>query len=256
MLRPNARLLMFAAFSASFLTCRAMPFQGPETATHNLQCVACEPNPSSLVLEFDRAVEVLKRGLAEKWTSRGQYLSAFERTPNTDLRGRPVKEERSLVECTIGSHLRIHENWDEGPPIGVEVHRAIVELTTWRNEARQAATSRTEFPDPDGHPMAFRITPCTAQRNVTISAGVAENMLKTRIEPIYPGDAHVFGTVVLDATISTQGRVRALHVIRGPALLQQAALDAVRRWTYRPYLLNNVPVEVETTVNVIFAPRR
>jgi protein TonB len=50
--------------------------------------------------------------------------------------------------------------------------------------------------------------------------------------------------------------VEALRVISGPASLQQATLDAVRQWTYRPYLLNNTPVEVETTINVVFAPSR
>ena len=84
-------------------------------------------------------------------------------------------------------------------------------------------------------------------------------MIKTRIDPAYPAEAiknHVSGTVVLLATIGTNGGVEALRVISGPASLQQAALDAVRQWTYRPYLLNNTPVEVETTINVIFAPSR
>ena len=73
--------------------------------------------------------------------------------------------------------------------------------------------------------------------------------------PIYPPiakAARVPGTVVLQATISKQGTIEDLHVVSGPAMLQQAALDAVRQWRYRPYLLNNEPVEVETTVNVIF----
>jgi len=94
---------------------------------------------------------------------------------------------------------------------------------------------------------------------VAVAAGVAAGMLKTKIDPVYPAEAfenHVSGTVVLHATISTTGCVEALHVITGPHLLQQAALDAVRQWTYRPYLLNNIPVVVETTINVVFAPSR
>jgi protein TonB len=50
--------------------------------------------------------------------------------------------------------------------------------------------------------------------------------------------------------------VKAFRVISGPASLRQSALDAVQKWTYRPYLLNGMPVEVETTVNVVFAPNR
>ncbi len=96
-------------------------------------------------------------------------------------------------------------------------------------------------------------------RKVTISAGVAVGMLKTKVDPVYPAEAlknHASGTVVLYAAISTKGRVEALHIISGSASLQQAAQDAVRQWTYRPYLLNNIPLEVETTINVVFVPSR
>jgi protein TonB len=81
-------------------------------------------------------------------------------------------------------------------------------------------------------------------------------MLLLKTTPVYPPiakAARVSGTVVLQATISKTGSIENLHIISGPAMLQQAALQAVRSWRYRPYLLNNEPVEVETTVNVIFS---
>jgi protein TonB len=80
-------------------------------------------------------------------------------------------------------------------------------------------------------------------------------MLIQKTTPVYPPiakAARVSGTVVIQATISKQGTIENLKVISGPAMLQQSALDAVRTWRYRPYLLNNEPVEVETTINVIF----
>ena len=92
-------------------------------------------------------------------------------------------------------------------------------------------------------------------KKVNISAGVAIGMLIQKTTPIYPPiakAARVSGTVVLQAVISKEGTIKDLHVVSGPAMLQQAALDAVRQWRYRPYLLNNEPVEVDTTVNVIF----
>ena len=92
-------------------------------------------------------------------------------------------------------------------------------------------------------------------KKVNISAGVAVGMLIQKTPPLYPPiakAARVSGTVVLQATISKTGSIENLHVVSGPAMLQQAALDAVKSWRYRPYLLNNEPVEVETTVNVIF----
>jgi protein TonB len=92
-------------------------------------------------------------------------------------------------------------------------------------------------------------------KKVNISAGVAAGMLIQKTTPTYPPiakAARVSGTVVIQAKISKQGTIEDLHVVSGPAMLQQAALDAVKSWRYRPYLLNNEPVEVETTVNVIF----
>jgi protein TonB len=80
-------------------------------------------------------------------------------------------------------------------------------------------------------------------------------MLLQKTQPIYPPiakAARVQGTVVLQATISKSGTIENLKVISGPAMLTGAALDAVRTWRYRPYLLNNEPVEVDTTINVIF----
>jgi protein TonB len=94
-----------------------------------------------------------------------------------------------------------------------------------------------------------------APKKVNISAGVAVGLLLQKTVPIYPPiakAARVSGTVVLQATISKTGSIEGLRVISGPAMLQQAALDAVKTWRYKPYLLNNDPVEVETTVNVIF----
>jgi protein TonB len=94
-----------------------------------------------------------------------------------------------------------------------------------------------------------------APKKVNISAGVMQGMLIVKTQPTYPPiakAARVSGTVVLQATISKSGTIENLRVISGPAMLQQAARDAVMQWRYKPYLLNNDPVEVETTVNVIF----
>jgi TonB family protein len=88
-----------------------------------------------------------------------------------------------------------------------------------------------------------------------ISSGVATGMLIQRTPPLYPPiakTAGVAGTVELHATISTKGTIKDLHAVSGPAMLRQAAVDAVRNWRYKPYMLNNEPIEVETTINVVF----
>ncbi|HXH93592.1 MAG TPA: TonB family protein, partial [Thermoanaerobaculia bacterium] len=92
-------------------------------------------------------------------------------------------------------------------------------------------------------------------KRVNISAGVAVGMLESKTPPAYPAEAKqkgISGRVILDTIIGTDGTVQELKVVSGPEGLQQAALDAVKSWRYRPYLLNGDPVEVRTTVNVIF----
>jgi periplasmic protein TonB len=77
-----------------------------------------------------------------------------------------------------------------------------------------------------------------------------------RATPVYPAIARaagVQGTVMLQATISKMGTIENLRVVNGSPMLQQAAMDAVKQWRYRPFLLNGEPVEVETTINVVFS---
>jgi protein TonB len=95
-----------------------------------------------------------------------------------------------------------------------------------------------------------------ASKKVNISAGVAVGLLIQKTPPTYPPiakQARVSGTVVIQAAISKNGSVGNLRVVSGPAMLRQAALDAVKTWRFRPYMLDGEPVEVDTTVNVTFA---
>jgi periplasmic protein TonB len=92
-------------------------------------------------------------------------------------------------------------------------------------------------------------------RKPVISSGVMEGHKLSGVNPRYPTIAiasHVQGTVVLAATISRTGTIENPRLLSGPPMLTVAAEDAVRTWRYRPYMLNGEPVEVETTVNVIF----
>jgi protein TonB len=104
-----------------------------------------------------------------------------------------------------------------------------------------------------GHSQpTVRVTP---SRPVAISSGIAKGMLIQSPPPVYPPlakTAHVAGTVELHATIATNGTIKDLHAVNGPVMLRQAAIDAVRSWRYQPYKLNDQPVEVETTINIVF----
>jgi periplasmic protein TonB len=99
------------------------------------------------------------------------------------------------------------------------------------------------------------LAPAVPPKKVSISSGVMAGNLIEKTVPQYPAiakAARIQGTVVLAATISKSGSIENLRVISGPPMLVQSALDAVRSWRYKPYLLNDTPVEVETTVNVVF----
>jgi protein TonB len=100
-----------------------------------------------------------------------------------------------------------------------------------------------------------KFVPVTPQR-VRISQGVTKGLLVHRVEPTYPTlakAARVQGEVILTAVISTNGEIENLQLVSGHPMLVPAALAAVKQWRYKPYLLNGQPVEVETTITVIFA---
>ena len=94
-----------------------------------------------------------------------------------------------------------------------------------------------------------------APKRIRVSTGVSEGMLLRRVEPVYPiiaQRARIEGTVELRAVISKDGMIEGLQRISGHPLLVTAAMDAVRQWRYRPYMLNAEPLEVETNVVVNF----
>jgi protein TonB len=94
----------------------------------------------------------------------------------------------------------------------------------------------------------------TPQR-VRVSQGVTQGMVLHKVQPTYPPlarTARVQGSVILAAVIGKDGAIQNLHVLSGHPLLQQAALEAVKQWRYRPYILNGEPVEVDTQVTVNF----
>ena len=86
-----------------------------------------------------------------------------------------------------------------------------------------------------------------------------QGYLIRRVEPTYPDVARTVGlegAVQIKAIISTEGKIEQAHIIGGSPLFSKAALDAIRQWRYRPYLLNDKPVEVETEITVNFYLRR
>jgi len=119
----------------------------------------------------------------------------------------------------------------------------------------QKVTIANELPPPPPPGEASAPTPGAAPRRISISAGVAVGLLVSKAPIVYPIDAKkagVSGTVVLSAIIGRDGTVEDLQVVSGPEMLQQAALDSVKQWRYRPYLLNG-EFEPPSTSSLLWA---
>jgi len=93
-------------------------------------------------------------------------------------------------------------------------------------------------------------------QRVRVSQGVSQGLLIKKITPNYPPlarQARIQGQVVLQAEISKDGTIQNLQLISGHPMLAPAAIEAVKQWRYKPYLLNGEPVPVETQVVVNFS---
>jgi periplasmic protein TonB len=96
----------------------------------------------------------------------------------------------------------------------------------------------------------------SAPTRIQVGGQVQAAMIVNQVRPVYPrlaASARIGGVVRLKAVISKDGRIEDLKLISGHPLLVQAAMDAVRQWTYKPTVLNGNPVEVATEIDVNFS---
>ncbi|HYE25907.1 MAG TPA: energy transducer TonB [Clostridia bacterium] len=106
-----------------------------------------------------------------------------------------------------------------------------------------ASAAARPNPAPPARPSRLRVS--------SLDSGT----LIRRVQPVYPVQARnirVQGPVVLAAVIDAGGEIAHLRVLQGHPMLAGAAIEAVRQWRYRPYLLNGSPIEVETQITVVF----
>jgi periplasmic protein TonB len=92
-------------------------------------------------------------------------------------------------------------------------------------------------------------------QTVKVSQGVSQGLLIKSVQPVYPPTAkqmHVQGAVELMANIGKDGSITSVKVLSGPTVLSRAAIDAVKQWKYKPYYLDDQPVEIQTQITVNF----
>jgi protein TonB len=143
-----------------------------------------------------------------------------------------------------------HLTYTDGPEPGFD-HNIATEI------GRNGPGGNGESPFGPRQPVTVVHPPAPA--SLRLPSKLIESTIIYKTIPQYPAIAKAArqeGTVILQAMISKSGTIEHLQVVSGPSMLQQAALDAVKTWRYRPYLLNDQPIEVETTVSVIFKLER
>ena len=119
---------------------------------------------------------------------------------------------------------------------------------------QSASPSPTPTPSPTASPSPSpNGPPGPGTKRVRISSGVAEGLIRHKVDPVYPQKArenHITGDVLLKAVIDRQGNITNIELVRGDPILAESAIKAVKQWKYRPYILNGEAIEAETTVKI------
>ncbi len=143
-------------------------------------------------------------------------------------------------------------------------HEIAEHVTISQNGKPRASLTVTSFAaSPDLTEKDFVLPGNTAdlsQADIEVPAEVIASIALKKVPPVYPQVAkenHISGTVLLSAIISKEGTVRELDVMRSPSPdLTESAMNAVRQWRYKPYLVGGAPTEVNTTITVNYAFNR
>jgi TonB family protein len=164
-------------------------------------------------------------------------------------------KEAQAAQSALDSELKTQEgkfikSYDRARELAVAAKTA----------ADKAATDATSERERAEAEAAKRAKAAAARREklakaIRVGGDVRPPIRVKEVAPVYPAiaqSARVQGDVVIEATIDEEGKVADARVVKSVPLLDQAALDAVRQWEYRPSLLNGVPTPVVTTVTVKF----
>jgi periplasmic protein TonB len=115
-------------------------------------------------------------------------------------------------------------------------------------------TATTGLPDVLGNGSG-PVIPENPRSKHAIASVLERGVVVSRVQPVYPHLAivnRIQGSVHINATISSTGALESVRAVSGDLTLARAALDAVRQWRFRPYVLNGKPIEVQTEVIVNF----
>lgn len=210
-----------------------------------LTCAAGSPVPQGLKADLlDQEFALLKDTLT-------QFESGWRKTYRLS-KGGSLEQASGNHPASAGSATEPRPAREAKKPVASAAHESpaisFERPTPAKAEGVTVSRARVSVPAPTmGLPSA---------RPVRITSGAADGLLVRKVPPSYPLEAKLVrleGTVVVKAVIDRTGEVSEVDAVSGPPLLESAAVDAVKQWQYRPYSVNGQPVDVETTIDVIFA---
>lgn len=167
-------------------------------------------------------------------------------TPETDSANAPAATDKTpAAKPMVIKNGAIKT--DVSSPAGDPSSAAVAPLSALAINPASNSSSLPKLPGASKAP--------TPVLGTVISQGVSQELLIKKVPPVYPPNAlriRMEGSVQLQATISKKGDVSSVKVIKGNDLLAHAALEAVKQWKYKPYLLDGAPVECQTQITVDF----
>ena len=255
-----------------FVSCLAWSQAAPDTGTPAKQIETKSNLPDSTQLEIVKKVSAPYPSEAAQKGIQGQvvmmmYISETGDVENVDvISGEPILAEAAVPAA---KKWKFKPYIKDGHPIKISTKVPFDFYFKDKLSESNAATEGTKSslqPPSNGANSALTSNnasasnpgaPAAAQR-VRVSQGVSEGLLIRKIAPVYPPVAkanRIQGTVVLRAVIGKDGRIADLRPISGPQELIQAAMGAVQQWQYKPYMLQEKPVEVDTQITINFQLR-
>lgn len=192
--------------------------------------------------------------MAAESSNRNQYARSLLRLARLLLAGRPVTTPHAIGIFDSNSfERRLMRLTETTQPLRGLRRVAVVAACAFLGVA-VGATALAFHVSVNAH--AAENQPSSPSKPIAVSPKIMQGQRIDGPIPVYPPEAKkakIQGKVLLDAVIGKDGTVEQVTVQSGPEALRKSALDAVRQWTYKPFLLNGEPVEVTTTISVIYS---
>ncbi|MGC2474043.1 MAG: TonB family protein [Candidatus Sulfotelmatobacter sp.] len=228
-----------------------------QTATVTQPAVAQPPTPTSVTPAAAPAENVNKTSTANAGTENSEPVSKESAPKET---AHPAPSTKPSASSTTSKPAAAEKQEEQPEPAPLMVKSGKEPAQPKSAAADVSAPSMIGMATPASAPPPELVPSTTSDftpklQAMNISQGVSQGLLYKKVSPVYPPAAmrmRTEGAVQLIATISKNGDITHVKALSGDTLLTKAAVDAVKQWKYKPYLLNGEPVEIQTQVTINF----